>query len=111
MLVIVQKKDSNVDRLAGIIICCDGTQILVSPKDYIYLRAFKWTMKRSFSRSYAGRWSTKHGKRIFIYMHRIITRCPPHLVVHHIDNNQLNNMRENLMLLTVYEHKEYFSYR
>jgi len=89
MLVTVEKKDSTVDRLVCIIICCNGTQILVSPKDYIYLRAFKWSMKRSFSRSYAGRWSTKHGKRIFIYMHRAILRCPNHLVVHHIDNDQL----------------------
>ena len=111
MLVSVQKKDKPDDSLFDIIICCDGTEVLVSPEDYFYLRAFKWTMKRSFSRSYAGRWSTKNGKRIFIYMHRAIMRCPSHLVVHHIDNNQLNNLRENLMMLTPYEHKEYFSYR
>jgi hypothetical protein len=111
LLVSVQKKREPVEGTYGIIICRDGTEILVNPEDYFNLRAFKWTMKRSFSRSYAGRWSTKHGKRIFIYMHRAIMRCPSHLVVHHIDNNQLNNMRENLMLLTPYEHKEYFSYR
>ncbi len=111
MLVRVKKNPDNPPDNVCHIICRDGTEILVSQEDYLYLFAFQWSMKQSFSRSYAGRWSQKNGKRIFLFMHRIITRCRADLVVHHIDNNQLNNQRENLLVLTAYEHKEYFSYR
>ena len=111
MLVRVKKTPDNTPDNVRHLICRDGTEILVSTEDYLYLRDFQWTMKRSFCRSYAGRWSQKYGKRIFIYMHRVITGCRSDLVVHHIDNNQLNNQRENLLVLTAYEHKEYFSYR
>lgn len=111
MLVRVKKTQGNTPDNACHIICRDGTEIIVSPEDYLHLFHFQWSMKKSFCRSYAGRWITIHGKRKFLYMHRLIVGCSPDNVVHHFDNNPLNNQRENLGEFTPYEHKEYFSYR
>jgi hypothetical protein len=106
-----KKKDTWPNSDFNIIVCCDGTKILVSPEDFDYLRAFKWSIKKSFYRKYAGRWTTENGKRKFLIMHRVITGCRPDLVVHHVNHNTFDNRRENLLTLTDYEHKEEFSYR
>lgn len=37
------------------------------------------------------------------YMHRYLMQPPKHMVVHHIDDNGLNNQRENLRVITQIE--------
>jgi len=86
-------------------------KILVNAEDYDKLHFFNWTIKKSFRRYYAGRWRRINGQPKFEILHRIITRCPSHLVVHHLNNNTLDNRRANLQILTPYEHKYYHSKR
>jgi hypothetical protein len=111
MLVKNKKKGIWPETPYCVIVCRDGTEILVSPEDFDYLRAFQWSVKKSFYRIYAGRWIYENEKRKWLIMHRVITRCRPDLVVHHINHNTKDNRRDNLLVLTDYEHKEEFSYR
>lgn len=111
MLVRNKKKEIWPDTDYRVIVTCDGSKILVSPRDYDNLKIFKWSVKKSFYRKYAGIWKTKNGKRKFLFMHRIITGCRPDLVVHHINHNTFDNRRDNLLEMTFYEHKEMHSYR
>jgi hypothetical protein len=111
MLIANKKKGAWPETPFCVIIARDGSEIFVSPEDFDSLRVYKWTIKKSFYRRYAGRWTVKNGKRIWLIMHRVITRCRADLVVHHVNHNTLDNRRDNLLVLTDYEHKEEFSYR
>jgi hypothetical protein len=88
-----------------------GGETRVSPEDFAELSRFRWTLKKSFYRYYVGRWISANGKRKFIFIHRVISRCPRDRVVHHINHVTTDNRRSNLQLLTDYEHKEYHSWR
>lgn len=46
---------------------------------------------------------SENGERKHCALHRLIMNPPPHLVVDHIDGDQLNNTRENLRICTVIE--------
>lgn len=88
-----------------------GGETLISREDYSWVKNHSWTIKKSFYRSYVGRWTKINGQRTFKILHRVITRCPSDYVVHHINHNTLDNRRDNLQVLTKFEHKEYHSYR
>lgn len=47
-----------------------------------------------------------NGKRVQIYLHRWLTRCPKYLQVDHFDNNPLNNRRSNLRVVTNAENQQ-----
>lgn len=57
-----------------------------------HLKDYSWSVS---SRGYAV--ASKHGKKI--YMHRLLM-SPGELQVDHIDHNKLNNMRNNLRVVT-----------
>jgi len=40
-------------------------------------------------------------------MHRLIVRCPATCKVHHINHDTLDNRRQNLMIVTEYEHRHF----
>ena len=64
-------------------------------RDLIYVRFFRWYINGN---GYAiatfpkemGDWNKK------LLMHRLITQCPEHLHVDHINHNKLDNRRKNL---------------
>ena len=92
-------------------------QAQVSDEDYERLSQYKWQLVRNSAHNenrmiyYARRWQRddqveKSHKYRCIFMHREITGLPPgdmHLVVHHVDENGLNNQRENLRVVTFSE--------
>lgn len=71
-----------------------GLKTLVDDDDFEKLSKFKWHS----SHGYAVRddWST--GKRIHVRMHRIIVNCPDGYEVDHINNNPLDNRKDNLRI-------------
>lgn len=76
-----------------------GKEALVDDADYDWLNQWKWRAHTRKDTTYAIRSlpRTHDGKlRISILMHRVITECPRHLDVDHINHNGLDNQRSNL---------------
>jgi hypothetical protein len=73
---------------------------LVDDADYDLLALFPWYLMLSFGRPYAASKEMHDGRRKHVYMHRMIVRPPPGMVIDHIDGNSLNNQRANLRICT-----------
>jgi hypothetical protein len=72
-----------------------GYQAVVSDEDYERISALKWYVTHTPSNLYAGR--NKNGKCAYRMMHRMVLNVSDPLVeVDHINNNGLDNRRENL---------------
>lgn len=76
---------------------------LVDDADYDWLMQYKWAAHHRSGRWYAIRAKRKNGKQKQYHMHREIMKCPDDMVVHHVDNNGLNNTRNNLQICTQQE--------
>jgi len=73
----------------------------VDPEDYIWLSQFRWHCKTNVNAIYAVRTVSINGKSKRIYMHRLITDTPPHLVCDHINHDGLDNRKANLRNCTI----------
>ncbi len=78
-----------------------GKFAIVDEQDYAELSQYRWHLHRGGSTSYARQNSKRSGMP---YMHRIITKPPPGLVVHHRNHNGLDNRKENLCICTRSQH-------
>lgn len=72
---------------------------IVDDDDYEYLNQWKWT---SHSKGYAYRNSGRDifGNTAAVFLHRFITDCPKNMIVDHINQNKLDNRRQNLRICT-----------
>ena len=70
---------------------------LVDDKDYEILSNYKW---RLCCNNYAGNHFTINGKQKSELMHRIIMNPQKNMEIDHIDNNGLNNQKNNLRIVT-----------
>lgn len=78
-----------------------GETVLVSPEDHRFLTQFNWYRSKSPRSTYAV--TSVGGKTV--YMHRLIMAAPQGLEVDHVNNDGLDNRRENLRLCTSAENK------
>lgn len=69
-----------------------GKCALVDDKDFEWLSKYKWYAHKSDKRVYARAMISGKQK----YMHRLIMNTPKGLDTDHINNNQLDNRRDNL---------------
>ena len=74
-----------------------GYEAIVDAEDYEELNKHKWCYLNA---GYAVRRKTIDGKWKFIYMHRVINKTPDGLETDHINNNALDNRRDNLRTTT-----------
>ncbi len=77
---------------------------IIDPEDAERICAYTWYPKRAKHSFYAVRKKRDHGSEFLVYMHRQITHCPNHLVVHHKNHHTLDNRKQNLPKMTRKEH-------
>lgn len=78
----------------GVVILTKNAVAYVDPQDVSLVSKYCWYLT---SGGYA---ATRAADNTFIYLHRLITNAPDHLVVDHADKNRLNNRRSNLRVCT-----------
>ncbi len=78
-----------------------GYTILADDADYELLFGYTWNAKRAMGRLYAQAHVRGSGRPYkHITMHRLLMQPPSHLVVHHKNNDGLDNRRCNLQVTT-----------
>lgn len=77
-----------------------GKFALVDDEDYSELIKYRWMIT---SKGYAVRYICENNTVICILMHRMLLNPPHKMVVDHIDNDKLNNCRNNLRVVTIAE--------
>lgn len=77
-----------------------GHTVLADDADAGLLSNYNWYLNKAGenARLYAAARVRGTGERI--RMHRLLMNCPPGMVVHHRNNNGLDNRRENLEITT-----------
>jgi len=78
--------------------------VMVSDEDYYLVSRYTWRLKKSSRCSYVCT-SIRTGKSVqTIRMHRMIMSPADWQDIHHIDQNPLNNLRENLECIDRHAH-------
>ncbi len=77
-----------------------GHEAIIDAGDVDLVAAWNWIASERQSRVYAVRGDYSTGKRLNVYMHRVIASAIKGLDVDHRDANGLNNRRHNLRLAT-----------
>jgi hypothetical protein len=72
-------------------------KVAIVDADYVdVLKKFKWRAVQAHHNWYAKADIIHYGKKITISMHRFIARTPLGMITHHINENSLDNRRDNL---------------
>ncbi len=97
-----------VNEVGVMIPLTQGKSAIVDFEDYEHLMQWKWCTNGSRGYAYrTQRCYKEDGRRSSkgVLMHRFIMKSPKALTVDHIDNNKLNNRRNNLRICTDSENK------
>lgn len=89
-----------------------GLEAVVDEADYPLVSQYVWQAQPGRNGThYAATRIRVGGKRVKVYMHRLITGAPKGAVVHHFDDDGLNNRRANLALAGFDENAVAATYR
>lgn len=80
-----------------------GYTALVDDSDYPLVSQHKWLYVGS---GYAGRFVTRNNKKKLVYLHRFLLDAQPGQRVDHINGDRLDNRRENLRRVTLYQNQQ-----
>ena len=88
----------------------NGMFAFCDPK-WLYAFSFvHWYAKKSRGVWYVCTKVSFEGKIRFRRMHRIVAHTPDGYVPHHLNGNSLDNREKNLLNITDFVHRKYFSY-
>ncbi len=80
-----------------------GYAAVVDDSDYDLVRQSKWLFIGS---GYAGRFVTIDGQKKLLYLHRFLLNAQPEQRIDHINCDRLDNRRENLRLVTLFQNQQ-----
>lgn len=69
--------------------------VLVDDEDYNWLNQFKWSLNHGYAHA-----NLREGKNKNVRMHRLLLNVAKEMQTDHIDNNRLNNQKNNLRVVT-----------
>jgi hypothetical protein len=76
-----------------------GHEILIDDEDFELVSKHTWHVRKTKHTKYARtNIRISKGKQKGLHLHRLITNCPKHLMVDHINRNGLDNRRCNLRI-------------
>lgn len=81
-----------------------GKVAVIDFEDFEKVRGLKWHAVSIGRNFYAARNVRVGNKQTTVFLHRVITDCPPDLEVNHIDGDGLNDRRYNLQPCTHQQH-------
>lgn len=85
-------------------------KVLVDDEDFEYLTEYAWweyiPKKGVSTYAYGVKLPRRTTGEKVVKMHRLITNAPKELVVDHVDNNGLNNCKDNLRLVTLAQNSQ-----
>jgi len=77
-----------------------GKSAIVDDADFAAVSGFKWYAHKIRHNFYAARHAEKNGKRIVVYMHRVIIQTPAGKETDHRNGDGLDNRKRNLKICT-----------
>lgn len=80
-----------------------GQTARIDDSDYDVVSQFKWLFVGS---GYAGRFVTRNGHKKLLYLHRFLLDAQGDQRVDHINGDRLDNRRENLRLVNLYQNQQ-----
>jgi len=76
-----------------------GKWTCIDNSDFQLIREYNWFASKSAYNWYARSSLLMNGKKVVVYMHRLIVNCPDDKVVHHKNGDSLDNRRSNLEIV------------
>jgi len=77
-----------------------GQHAIVDDEDYEKLSEYKWHALKQPNTYYAARNKKINGKKVTIWMHRVINKTKDGMITDHVNGNGIDNRRENLRSAT-----------
>lgn len=112
MVVMIVRVKPNPLLKPGILLSLgNGTSCIVDPGMYAFLSQWKWYPLKSFSKTYAARTQRINGKVHIFRMHRVVAHTPDGMIPHHLNEDSLDNRRENLLNMSKFDHEKMYSWR
>lgn len=94
------KRPIRIDGDLAYVPLTQGYEALIDAADVALVAGRNWTAHVRQHTVYAKGTSVVNGRRVVIYMHRVIVGAPVEMSVDHCDSNGLNNRKCNLRLAT-----------
>lgn len=73
---------------------------IIDDEDFELFNQFKWFAHEERGRTYVISDTRRKGKRVVLYLHRILNGTPKHLITDHINGDTLDNRKSNLRSAT-----------
>ena len=93
------------ERANGIWWMADGHYVQYDKEDYANICQFNWKCTHIGKNRYAFALAWHKGRMVKLLFHRFVMDCPAHLVTHHINENGLDNNKDNLRNIEPRKHR------
>ena len=88
-----------------------GKTTIVDPEVWAKINRKNWRAKKSSGGWYAYKIETHNGKKVYVYLHRLIMNTPKGRICHHKNGHTLDNRKSQLEHVTPTQHEQHHQMR